>query len=84
MTEMKAERRTTGSWLPGLRRVRLNAGLTLTDLEARTEAAGAKKVYRATISELENGRRGAHPRTAYALAQALGVSVEDLMTDGGR
>lgn len=78
MTEMQAERRTTGSWLPGLRRVRLNAGLTLSDLEARTNEVAGRKVYRATISELENGRRGAYPRTAHALAKALGVEVEEL------
>lgn len=79
MTEAQAQRRrTTGSWLPGLRRARLNAGLTLKELERRTDEQGMK-VYKATISELENERRGAYPRTAYALARALGVEVERLM-----
>lgn len=78
MTEMQAERRTTGTYLPELRRVRLNAGLTLTALEARTSEVAGRKVYRATISELENRRRGAYPRTAHALAEALGVKVEEL------
>lgn len=75
--EMTRDRRTTGTWLPGLKRARLNSGLTLRELERRTDEQG-KKVYRATISELENGHRGALPGTAFALARTLGVQVEDL------
>lgn len=77
MTKTRETRRTTGVWLPGLRRERLNAGLTLVGLEERTAKHGTK-VYKATISEVERLVRGAHPRTAYALAQTLGVQVEDL------
>lgn len=78
MMEQTEQRRTTGVWLPGLRRERLNAGLTLKGLEERTAERAETKVYKATISEVERLVRGAHPRTAYALAQALGVRVEDL------
>ena len=78
MTEqMEHQRRTTGVWLPGLRRERLNAGLTLKGLEERTAETG-DRVYKATISEVERLVRGAYPRTAYALAEALGVKVEHL------
>jgi hypothetical protein len=39
-------------------------------------------VYQSTISDLENLRRGAQPRTARKLAEALGVTVKDLRGDG--
>lgn len=78
MTDTTRERRTTGVWLLGLRRERLNAGLTLKGLEERTAERAETRVYKATISEVERLVRGAHPRTAYALAQALGIKVEDL------
>ena len=82
MTETQERRRTTGVWLSGLRRERLNAGLSLKDLEGRTAARSEIKVYKATISETERLLRGAHPKTAYALALALDVKVEDLMRSG--
>lgn len=82
MTETQEKRRTTGVWLPGLKRERLNAGLTLKGLEERTAERAETKVYKATISETERLVRGAHPKTAYALAQALGIKVEDLTRSG--
>jgi hypothetical protein len=39
-------------------------------------------MYQSTISDLENLRRGAQPRTARKLAEALGVTVKDLRGDG--
>ncbi len=64
--------------LPGLRRARENAGLSLRDVEARTVADGGQKVWRSTINEIERGNRGAYPKTAKRLADVLKVEVEDL------
>lgn len=64
--------------LAGLKDARENAGLSLRELEAET----GRGVYQSTISDLENLRRGAQPRTARKLAEALGVTVKDLRGDG--
>ena len=70
------EKRTRGKGmpLPGLRRAREDAGMSQRELEAATN----REVYRSTIGELEGMRRGAQPRTARKLADALGVTVKDL------
>jgi transcriptional regulator with XRE-family HTH domain len=75
-----AEKRTRGKGiiLAGLKDARENAGLSLRELEAAT----GRRVYQSTISDLENLRRGAQPRTARKLAEALGVTVKDLRGTG--
>lgn len=70
-------KRTGSIALPGLRNARQNAGWSIRDLETETEKSG-KKVYRSTISDLELGHRGAHPRTARKLADVLRVQIVDL------
>ena len=74
-----AQRRTRGKgiMLPGLKRAREDAGLSLRELEAATN----RGVYASTISDLENQRRGAQPRTARKLAETLGVTVKDLRSE---
>lgn len=62
--------------LANLRIERQRAGLTLRELEAKS---GVKNT---TISELENGRRGAQGRTLRKLAGALGISTRDLVDEG--
>ena len=69
---------TRGSALRGLKRERLDAGMSLKNVEAATRRGSEKVVYASTVSELENLHRGAQPSTARALAQALGVTVKDL------
>ena len=56
-----------------LRRLRLEAGLSL---RALALAAG---VSHDTAMEIEAGRRAPHPRTVKKLADALAVSVSDLI-----
>ena len=70
---MEATRKMRGIPLANLRRERQRAGLTLREL---AEISGVKYT---TISELENGRRGAQGRTVRKLAEALGVSTRDLV-----
>ena len=60
--------------LEGLRAARKAAELSLRDLEERTSARG-QRVYSSTISDLENGKRGANRSTAVRLGEALGVPV---------
>ncbi len=75
-TETKTMR---GFLLHGLRRCREDAGLSLRELsDATASVRGEKRVYRSTIWDAENLRRGVQPRTARVLAKALGVSVRDL------
>ncbi len=71
-----------GFALPGLRRERENAGLSLRELEEKSIKNG-EKVWRATINEIERGNRDAHPRTARRLANAMDVSIEDLRRPDG-
>lgn len=84
MGTTREEKRTRGkgTMLPGLKDAREDAGLSLRELEEATREA-AHVVYASTISEVENGRRGAHPRTARALAEALGVTVKELRRGEG-
>lgn len=63
--------------LRGLRDARLNAGLSLNELSQRTADLGTR-LHTGTLSELENGRRSAHPKTARRLADTLGVSIRQL------
>jgi transcriptional regulator with XRE-family HTH domain len=58
--------------LTGLREARAEAGVTQQELE---RLSGIPQV---TISSLERGRRRAYPRTADALAEALGCSPIEL------
>ncbi len=60
--------------LGALRAARKEAGLSLRELEERTAARG-QRVYSSTISDLENGKRGANRSTAERLSGALGVTV---------
>lgn len=77
-TATGGERRTRGRgiMLPGLRNAREDAGLSLRELEERAGVPSA------TISKLELQHRGAQPRTARALAAALGVEVRELRRTG--
>ncbi len=77
MTTAQRRSRGKGIMLPGLKRAREDAGLSLRELEAATN----RGVYASTISDLENLRRGAQPRTARKLAEALGVTVKDLRSE---
>ena len=60
-----------------LRELRRQRVLTLRELEERSGVA-----YN-TIWHLENGKRGAQPRTLRKLAAALGVDPEELVRAGG-
>lgn len=60
-----------------LRTLRQQRVLTLRELEERSGVA-----YN-TIWHLENGKRGAQPRTLRKLAGALGVEPEELVKTGG-
>jgi transcriptional regulator with XRE-family HTH domain len=60
-------------WLAHLRRLRAEQRLTVRALAARADLTAA------TVSRLENLRQSAHPITAQALADALGVQVSDLL-----
>lgn len=60
--------------LEGLRPARKAADLSLRELEERTAARG-QRVYSSTISDLENGKRGANRSTAVRLGEALGVPI---------
>jgi transcriptional regulator with XRE-family HTH domain len=72
-TDTATPGRGKGIMLPNLKRERHRAGLTLRELE---KVSGVKNT---TISELENGRRGAQGRTVRKLAEALGVTPKDLV-----
>lgn len=63
--------------LPGLRRARERAGLSLREL---SEIAGMDY---SMISKLENQRRGAQGRNVRKLAEALGVAPADLVDRPG-
>ena len=63
--------------LKRLKNLRQQRVLTLRELEERSGVA-----YN-TIWHLENGKRGAQPRTIRKLAGALGVDPEELVKVGG-
>jgi transcriptional regulator with XRE-family HTH domain len=75
MKSNTSEVRGKGIFLPELRTVRQEAGLSVRALEQRTKEDGGRIVYRSTISDLELLQRGSYPRTAARLAEVLGVSV---------
>ncbi len=60
--------------LPQLRRLRNEAALSQMELAERSG------VSRATIADLEAGKRGSQPRTLRKLADALGVKPKDLLS----
>ena len=49
---------------------------------SQDELAGTAGIGRATLSRIERGETGAHGRTLRRLAEALGVSVEELVGKG--
>ncbi len=49
---------------------------------SQDELAGAAGIGRATLSRIERGETGAHGRTLRRLAEALSVSVEELVGKG--
>ena len=65
-----------GTPLPSLKEMRRRRGLTQRDLGALA------KVSPGTIFRLENGLRGAYPKTVRKIAAALGVRPADLVRDG--
>lgn len=67
--------RDQGVRLPGLRRARKEAGLSVRDLAEKSGVA------RSTISYLEQGDRSAQGRTARALADALEVELHYLVRE---
>lgn len=50
---------------------------------SQQELAEAAGIGRATLSRIERGETGAHGRTLRRLAEALGVSVEELVRAEG-
>ncbi len=58
-----------------IRALRARRALSLTDL---SEMSGIGRV---TINRIENGKQRPHPRTVRALAEALGVDVEELTSE---
>ena len=64
-----------GAYLPGLRFCRTLAALTQREL---AEMVGSSA---GTVSDLENGRRKAFPRTVRRLCAALGVEPADLIRE---
>ncbi len=65
--------------VPGLRRVRLEAGLSVRKLADRVGGMSPDTIYR-----LEHGKQGAKPETRRKLAFALRTTQTDLFTpDGG-
>ena len=65
-----------GAYLPGLRSCRTLAALT------QRELAGMIKSSPGTVSDLENARRKAFPRTIRRLSAALDVEPADLLAAG--
>ena len=66
-------RRSKGTRLPYLKDFRTGRFLTQEQLSKMSGVA------RTTIYRLEGGERAAHSRTAWMLAMALGVSLEELV-----
>ena len=60
-----------------IREVRISKGVTQSFL------AVSAKVSQPYINDLEHNRRGAKPETLKRIADALGVSVEELMEKAG-
>lgn len=60
-----------------IRAARLNTGFSQNDL---AECIGAKSGH-GTMSEIESGRRHIALHTLYAIADALGVSIECLLPE---
>lgn len=58
--------------MPALRRLRLVAGYS------QQELADAAGVHKATITQLESGRRRPRPSTMRRIAEVLGVGIADI------
>ena len=71
------QRRRTGISVNQDRLTRLREGLG----ESQTTLARRAGVSQATINNIERGLKRPSPRTLYALATALGVTVDDLRAD---
>ena len=69
-----AEVRALGRLADGLRRLRVNRGLTQTDI------ARLAHVSPSAISQVESGQRGLNLDTLLTLAAALNVSIDDLLS----
>lgn len=61
-------------YLPGLRRVREERGLSIREL------AGEAGISHDSVWRLETLRRAAEPKTRRRLARALGTTIRDLQT----
>lgn len=48
---------------------------------SQTELAAAANVSQPYLHDLENNRRGARPETLARIAEALGVTVDELVSD---
>lgn len=64
------------------RELRERQGLTLRDLEQRTEQAG-DRIHFTIICHYEAGRRGPNPPRLKVLANALNCTIDDLLTTDG-
>lgn len=61
-----------------IRKLRQEQALSLSDLAELT------KLSRVTINRIENGKQNPMPRTIRRLAQALGVSIQELTSEAAR
>ncbi|MBA2690917.1 MAG: helix-turn-helix transcriptional regulator [Rubrobacter sp.] len=64
--------------LPNLRTLRRSSGLSQRELGSRAGISSG------TVYRLENGLRGAYPKTMKKLASALGTPLEDLVREDRR
>ena len=71
--EEETSRKIKGTRLPYLRAIRRSRYLT------QEQLSEFSRVARTSIYRLEGGERGAHCRTMWKLARALGVSLEELV-----
>jgi DNA-binding XRE family transcriptional regulator len=69
----KTAQNNRGAYLPGLRSCRMMAALTQRELAERIGSSPG------TISDLENARRAAFPRTIRRLSRALDVEPAELI-----
>ncbi len=65
-----------------VRALRERQGLTLRDLEQRTERAG-DRIHFSILCHYEAGRRGPNPPRLKVLANALNCTIDDLLTPAG-
>lgn len=70
---MQAQRNKSYLYVSNLKRTRQLKGMSTRELGERTG------MDQSMISKLENERRGAYPRTVRKIAEALDVSIEELV-----